>query len=446
MQETSTTDRNSNADDHQAHKYETCMMHSTERAKLESYYKKTLIEKLEYRQLVTYALNKKQPVYNWFKFKESFSKQLVELVLQEWDVPKGDIVLDPFAGCGTTLLASKDLGYSAIGTDVLPISVFVSRAKLCDSYDLHRVRAAIDEIGQAVPIDSLSRYPNVPIVDKAIDDDAQKDLLFYRDKIRRFESPTRDLFLLALVSIIEEVSHASKDGQFLRLVKKDIPPVRTALLRKLKQMHDDLIVCKTSISATSVGKAEILLGDARDLSLPKDFVGHIGVVITSPPYLNRYDYSRTYVLELCTLFVDDCEELKRIRHSLLRSHIESREADNKALEIPALDEIMTCLEASDLNNKRIPIMVEGYFEDMNRVIKNLHRVMKSGGIVALVVANARFSGEMVPVDLILSEIAANHGFKTEEIWITRYKGNSSQQMGKYGRRPVRESILFWRKP
>jgi hypothetical protein len=51
----------------------------------------------------------------------------------------------------------------------------------------------------------------------------------------------------------------------------------------------------------------------------------------------------------------------------------------------------------------------------------------------------------VPVDLILSEIAKTHGLVTTEVRVTRYKGNSSQQMGKYGRVPVRESILFWRK-
>jgi len=47
---------------------------------------------------------------------------------------------------------------------------------------------------------------------------------------------------------------------------------------------------------------------------------------------------------------------------------------------------------------------------------------------------------------MLSEIAANHGLRTTEIRVTRYKGNSSQQMGKYGRLPVRESIVFWEKP
>jgi len=61
------------------------------------------------------------------------------------------------------------------------------------------------------------------------------------------------------------------------------------------------------------------------------------------------------------------------------------------------------------------------------------------------VANARFEGELVPTDLILCELAERHELVVEEIWITRFKGNSSQQMAKYGRTPVRETIVFWRK-
>jgi site-specific DNA-methyltransferase (cytosine-N4-specific) len=63
----------------------------------------------------------------------------------------------------------------------------------------------------------------------------------------------------------------------------------------------------------------------------------------------------------------------------------------------------------------------------------------------MVVDNVRFDGELLPVDLVLSEMAESAGFEVESIRIARYKGNSSQQMGKYGRVPVRESVVIWRK-
>ena len=134
-----------------------------------------------------------------------------------------------------------------------------------------------------------------------------------------------------------------------------------------------------------------------------------------------------------------------VRHSLLRSHVESREHIGKQIDLPALEEVLMQLASKDLNNNRLPVMVQGYFEDMNLVIRNMATSLKPGGRVALVVANAQFAGENVPVDLMLSELAEQHGLTTEEIWVTRFKGNSSQQMAVYGRRPVRESIVFWKK-
>jgi site-specific DNA-methyltransferase (cytosine-N4-specific) len=200
-----------------------------------------------------------------------------------------------------------------------------------------------------------------------------------------------------------------------------------------------------AFSAKTKGKASVMLGDARDLCLPANLHGKVDAVITSPPYLNRYDYSRSYALELCLLNVKSHQDMVAVRHGLLRSHIESRAHDNKKINLPALEEILAQLHQKELNNDRVPIMVQGYFEDMNAVIKNITTYLKPDGKVALVVANAQFAGESIPTDLLLSELAAKHGLETEEIWITRYKGNSSQQMAVYGRRPVRESIVFWKK-
>jgi tRNA G10 N-methylase Trm11 len=192
-------------------------------------------------------------------------------------------------------------------------------------------------------------------------------------------------------------------------------------------------------------KTLVLQGDAREMCLPKKYVGNVSAVITSPPYLNRYDYSRTYALELCLLTVKSHQDMVNVRHSLLRSHVESREHEGKGIRLPALEEILRGVRAKPLNNERLPIMIEGYFEDMNLVLRNIASYLRPGGRVALVVANAQFNGESVPTDLMLCELAEQYGLATESIWITRYKGNSSQQMAIYGRRPVRETIVFWRK-
>ncbi len=82
-------------------------------------------------------------------------------------------------------------------------------------------------------------------------------------------------------------------------------------------------------------------------------------------------------------------------------------------------------------------MIITYFIDMQKVITEWFKVLAPGAKVVMVVDNVRFEGELIPVDLVLSEMAEEAGFEV------KYKGNSSQQMKKYGRVPVRESIVIW---
>jgi site-specific DNA-methyltransferase (cytosine-N4-specific) len=418
---------------------------NSERDFLEAKYSRCFERRLDYRQFVTYVPNKKLPVYNWFKYKEGFSRQLVYNILQEWKIDKQDIVFDPFAGCGTTLLACKEFGYRAVGLDILPVAIFVASVKLRDWHDLNILKKAVDSLIKEKFHKPKLSFPDVSIIDKAFPKHIQEEILFYKELILEFEKPIQDFLMLGLISILENVSFTSKDGQFLRIVDRNIPSVKDSLKRQLENMVADLCIQQSVLFKEGKAKVKIIEGDARESALPKRYWGKIGAVITSPPYLNRYDYSRIYALELCTLFVEDSSDLKDIRHSLLRSHIESKIHYGKEVNLPVIDEILKNLSEKELNNDRIPIMIKAYFEDMNLVIKQLSQYLKPGGVVALVVANARFEGEMLPTDLILSELAELNGLRTEKIWITRYKGNSSQQMAHYGKIPVRETILFWRK-
>ena len=427
-----------------------------ERDELEAKYAPLIREQLEWGRYVTYVPNKGEPVYGWYRFKEAFSRRLVEETLtSEWHVPAGDLVFDPFAGCGTTLLASQGLGYPAVGVDVMPLSVFVTRVKL----SARELNTEMAELASSQVLDApyrapVGRWPNVNVVDLAFEPKAKEELLFFRERILEITEPAiRDFLMLALLATLEETSFTSKDGQFLRIVERKTKPVRTALADRVGRMIQDLERQRLTRVDGVDRQSRVFLGDARSLSPEvREYAGSVSAVVTSPPYLNRYDYSRTYSLELCLLWedagkalVETFDDLKRIRHSLLRSHIESRAAPTNNACLPQLTEILKNLTGKKLNNPRIPVMIHGYFEDMNLAIEQMSAMLCPGARVALVVANARFEGEMVPVDLMLSELARRYDLVTEEIRVTRYKGNSSQQMGRYGRVPVRESVCSWRK-
>ena len=417
-----------------------------ERLRLSKKYEKALEHRLGWRRLVTYVPNKTLPLYNWFKYKEGFSRELVVQLIREFGLQIGDTLLDPFAGSGTTLLAGKEFGIHGIGMDMLPTAVFVANAKLADWSDIDGLLRSALKLTSARFREPESKMPDVRIINLAFDKETQKQLLFFKEEIETYDQPFRDFLMLGLLSILEDVSQTSKDGQFLRLVEKEHLPVRDALRTALTKMIHDLSEIRTfGFWPKTNARAKIIQGDARELCLPRKYIGTVNAIITSPPYLNRYDYSRTYALELCMLTVKSHQDMVGVRHSLLRSHVESKEHTGKAIDLPALDEVLREVRSKPLNNERLPVMIQGYFEDMNLVIRNMNQYLKTGGRAALVVANAQFNGENVPTDLMLCELAERHGLSTESILVTRYKGNSSQQMAVYGRRPVRETILLWRK-
>jgi DNA modification methylase len=184
-------------------------------------------------------------------------------------------------------------------------------------------------------------------------------------------------------------------------------------------------------------------------------------LITSPPYCNRYDYTRTYALEHALLGVTE-EELISLKQSMLSCTVENKKKDllsiNKEWQSARdicdkqvlLQEILSYLdykkEIKELNNAGIARMVKGYFYEMAYVIYECYRTLKKNSFMFMVNDNVRYAGAAISVDLILSKIAEDLGFSIENILVLpQGKGNSSQQMGKHGRETLRKCVYVWRK-
>jgi hypothetical protein len=193
------------------------------------------------------------------------------------------------------------------------------------------------------------------------------------------------------------------------------------------------------------------------------------LVLTSPPYCNRYDYTRTYALELAFMGYGE-RDVSSLRQQLLSATVENKTKRETLLQLfqkhgreveyrdsesafdrqSALQEVLGLLrearDAGELNNSNIPAMVENYFFEMNLVIRQLARVLAPGGRVVMVNDNVQYHGEEVPVDLILSDLAVSAGLSVDSIWVlSKGKGNSSQQMGAHGRRELRKCVYVWHK-
>ncbi len=436
------------------------------------------------RTLVSFQANRHVRGARWLKYKEAFSAALAEDMVNLYS-REGDTVLDPFAGIGTAVFTARALGRRGIGIELLPVGMFAMETRLsAEAIDPTVFRTLVDAasgMDWAARFDAGFALRHIPITQGAFPQDTERALAGYRAYCEQcLDNPhVRRLFHLACLGVLESVSYTRKDGQYLRwdcrterpgvrsqFRKARIEPFAEAVGRQLDQLCRD--VEKTATAGGNVPPLDLRRGSCLEI-LPTLPDGSVGLVLTSPPYCNRYDYTRTYALELVYLGLGD-EEVKGLRQTMLSCTVENAaKVDAMAAAYEqrgctaafdrvrlvhegqaALQEVLDVLErrgrAGDLNNANIPRMVRNYFLEMCFVVHELARVLKPGGRVVMVNDNVRYAGEEVPVDLILSDFAAGHGLAVEHVWkLARGKGNSSQQMGAHGRRELRKCVYVWTK-
>lgn len=447
------------------------------------------------RSLVSFQANRTTPVLRWFKYKEGFSAELVHYLINKL-TRKAGVLLDPFAGAGTAPFCARSAGWKALGIELLPVGFFAMQTRLAaERTNPETFQRFVEE---ALKVDWISCFEpscalrHIPITAGAFPEDTDKAIGGFRGYCESIRNPhVRTLFSFACMSILEEVSYTRKDGQYLRWDRRAksrslksefdkgvIPPFGDALAAKLRQIHGDLIHMRepgltlfggNGHSRARRGDLDMRAGSSLEI-LPSLDDKSVDLVITSPPYCNRYDYTRTYALELVYLG-NDADAVKQLRQRMLSCTVENRAKESELHKLyeklgvsrtyerilsifgnqEALHEVLGLLEAWGaqglLNNPNVPQMVRNYFLEMSFIICELSRILRRGGKVVMINDNVRYAGEEVPVDLILSNIAEQFGLSVKCIWtLARGKGNSSQQMGAHGRTELRKCVYVWEKP
>ena len=445
------------------------------------------------RTLVSSQANKNLP-YNWFRYREGFSEALVHYLLSTVPTTPG-VLFDPFAGSGTSLLVASELGWKPVGIELLPVGVHVTKIRLlAQKMNAETFSEAIYKLLQQNFIDYYDQrfvFHHIRITSGAFSIEEERQLIGYISYCHTFieNEDVKNLLLFASFCILEEISYTRKDGQYLRwdarsgrsqgaipFNKGYIFTFREAIEQKLRQMLADMrgrplqgnLFDNFPALHDNCTTPELYEGSCLEM-LPHIETGSVDTVLTSPPYANRYDYTRTYALELMYLGCSE-QEVKRLRQEMLSCTVENKSkrerleafyrlkrreevfgvVEDVFAQQGALQEVLFLLEKAKalktLNNSGIISLVQNYFYEMTFVIYELARVLKTGGTVIMVNDNVRYCGEEIPVDLILSNIAESFGMKTRVIWtLERGKGNSSQQMGNHGRTELRKCVYVWEK-
>lgn len=414
----------------------------------------------KYDSVMQFDKNKNVFVHRWYPFVEGYSKEFIEDILNELSFTP-ECALEPFCGSGTTPVELQNHNINCYSFEVSPFMHLLAQVKLERTYNEEKLKEYIAKITKSLsrPPRNIRKVEPIPFGDTVVKKDGLKKWNFHdtaidgildiRHAIRVVvdDSRYKKLFTIALASIIMQSSNLFRNGKCLSYKKgwenrifsrRDI---HNFFLDRVNSVFVEDIKTISGQEALVRNSERCIYGDVRK-NIDKVPDNSIDLVITSPPYLNSRDYTDIYMLELKVLqLINSHEELRRLRLSTLRSHVQvayetMTPIDNERLKscIKEMREKDSASWSSDIIN-----MICGYFEDMKMLFNAISHKMRSHGTIYFNVANSAYFGVEIPVDYIIADIAEDCGFKVMEIRKARDLKTSPQQSGLIGK--LRESVI-----
>lgn len=395
---------------------------------------------------VTFENSKTIPFQRWYPYIQGYSPEFVKGIIANSSINKG-LIYEPFAGTGTTLFASDEMGFDTIYSEVNPVLRFLIDTKI---KVLTLNRASRNELGNMLMIEALNIVSNSSKchinkqLDKAYNMVFGKSIYFppktytsilkLRTYIDNYEEGKHSgllttLLSVAVFSVLLDVSYLKKQGDVRFKTQKEceteMKSISDVLPQKIRQIAEDVININTSITYSHQLITENAKGIGNVRSDKK-----ISMVITSPPYLNGTNYFRNTKLELWFLReLHDKQDLRNFRNEALTSAICDVKRGDRNSEISfssnTLVKVMKELKDSAYD-KRIPIMVKSYFEDMYTLFKGLCRHLDNGAELYIDLGDSVFNGTHVPTDGILTEVINPLGYILNERIILRQRRSRSQ--------------------
>ncbi len=420
------------------------------------------------------------PVHGWYRFVLSYPPHLVRDYLEQFEVGRKGVVLDPFCGTGTTVVECKKLGIPSIGIEANPLAAFASQTKIDwspTSSGLIRFADAVEEEARRelaehgiVDEEPLPLFSNgkpmcgeEPAVLRTLPPEQIKLLLknsisplplhkvlVLRDclmKRRRsvFFRHGQLALAKALVYSIGNLHFGPEVG--VTAPKEDSPVLRVwrnevgTIARDIEEVQD-----RGDVQSTVVN------GDARSISThvkPES----ISAVITSPPYPNEKDYTRTTRLESVLLgFIQNREELRTLKKGLVRSNTRSvykgDDDDQWVSSNAKIERIARAIEKRRIElgktsgfERQYHRVTRLYFGGMARHLEDLKQVLRPGALLAYVVGDqASYLRIMIRTGTLLAEVAESIGYKTERIDLFRTRLSTATKA------QLREEVVVLRWP
>lgn len=400
--------------------------------------------------------------HDWYRFVLSFPAHLVTHYLQDFGVKPGQVVLDPFCGTGTTLVQAKLDGFESVGVEANPIAHLASSVKTNWQIDPIRFMETATQIGDEAQnvlrkqgiddllwmkpfenledLRSLSEEEGKLILDKSISPLPLHKSLVLRDILDAYQSEEffNHLRLALAKTLVFRVSNLHFGPEVGVGKPREDAQVIQCWLSEVKKMGEDL----NQVRNKAYPKAIALLADSRNIGRILE-PSSVDAVITSPPYPNEKDYTRTTRLESVILgYIRDKQDLQNLKKNLIRSNtrgVYKEDNDHEWVEDnPIIQDIAKAIE-----NRRIELgktsgfermygkVTKLYFGGMARHLSELRQVLKPGAQLGYVVGDqASYLQVMIRTGQLIADIAEGLGYEVLRIDLfrTRFATATKQEL------------------
>lgn len=367
-----------------------------------------------------YSISQNNPnsyTHGFFKYPCKFIPEIPRWAITKY-ANEGSLIFDPFSGSGTTLLEAQILGYDALGTEIDPIAKKIVKAKTQKylTEDLEKIDFAYADILAALENDHDETKIFIPAINNLehwFNEENAQVLGKIRTLIDDIENIKARTFLeIVFLSIIKSVSNADDTSPKPYVSSKIIktPPnacerfkVTFVRYRKMLQEYFEKEV---------TNDVEIVEGDA--LNTITSFSADLA--ITSPPYINAFDYPRTLRLENLWMETQTEESILESKDYYVGTErFNLKEEKEKSLDILELSKSLKEKFSSikDVDEKRAYV-VKKFFEDMKRNMINVNNHLSIGGHYVIVIGNSMIRKNLIESWDILKDIAPYTGFSFVE--------------------------------
>lgn len=368
--------------------------------------------------------------HSYHRYPAKFIPQLVKKII-EIDTKPGDIVLDPFGGCGTTLVEAKILGREGIAFDINPVAKLITNVKIVPIHPIRLNKSLFRLVKYIKKAKAKDIYPkHSERIYYWFDKDVIRELDQIYWAIHQINDKKTQNFLLCCFShILKDVSRwlmkSTKPQVDHSKKARHVLPIFSSHLKSMTVKNTEFYkLLNTNGYLKSPSKMR-LVDSTRRFPL-KD--NSIDLIVTSPPYVTSYEYADLHQLTLLWLGDDKKRYPMWFKYAKLYTSFRKKFVGTKLYDYRR-DINLFSNTAIDIveklpKNRRYADSVKKYFIEMKKSFQEMYRVLKPGKAACVIIGNTILSDINIKNAEVAVEQMCKIGFTVNKV-IKREISNKS---------------------